>query len=375
MLPAMTDSDQQHPRGEPNPDHWRELVARLGADIAGPLTAAIERVHALATTGRIDRHNLRVLRDELEAARQFGIIGQQLARFGSGRLRQSHERMHLTQTLKGVLAHRAREIRARGIELTQLLRPIEVIADASLLFGLLTGMLDWALANAHGSIELRIDVKPSPAQARLTCRFARRPDVMHRGDAPSVSLSAGLDSLTWQLVQQTAWTMGLTVERIDESDQTTLTLDFPRTVNDQEGVSTTELDQGFSPSTHAKPLAGHQVLVVASRRDVRAQVVEALRSTGLIIDVVPSIAEAAQFCHDGLPHAIVYESALGGERFEQLRDDLLAEAPELAFIEIAEEGNDFEISSFTGAHATRVGRDAIVASLPSALMFELSKGL
>jgi hypothetical protein len=330
----------------------------------------------LATTGRIDRHNLRVLRDELETARQVGMIGQQLARFGSGRLRQSHERMHLTQTLKGVLSHRTREVQARGIELIQFLRPIEVIADASLLFGLLSGMLDWALANALASIELRLDMKPWPSQARLTCRFARRPADAPGIDTKTVSLSAGLDSLTWQLVQQTAWTMGLTIERVDDTGQTTLTLDFPRTVNDEvEGVSTTELDQGFAHSSHTKPLAGHQVLVVASRRDVRAQVVEALRSTGLIIDVVPSITEAAQFCHDGLPHAIVYESALGGERFEQLRGDLLAEAPELAFIEIAEEGSDFEISSFTGAHSTRVGRDAIVASLPSALMFELSKGL
>ena len=108
---------------------------------------------------------------------------------------------------------------------------------------------------------------------------------------------------------------------------------------------------------------------------MRAQVIDSLRSMGLIIDVVPSIAAAAEFCNDGLPHAIVYESALGGERFERLRDDLLTEAPELAFIEIAEEGSSFEISSFTGAQATRVGRDAIVASLPSALMFELSKGL
>jgi hypothetical protein len=372
----MIDSEQRQPHGDPDSNHWRELVARLGADIASPLTAAIERVHALATTGRIDRHNLRVLRDELEVARQVGIIGQQLARFGSGRLRQSHERMHLTHTLKGVLTHRSREIHARGIELTHMLRPIEVIADASLLFGLLSSMIDWALANAHASIELRIDMKPWPSQARLTCKFTRQPLEAAGSAAPPASLSAGLDSLTWQLVQQTAWTMGLIPERVDEADQTTLTLDFPRTVNDEvEGVSTTELDQGFASSTHTKALAGHQVLVVASRRDVRSQVVEALRSTGLIIDVVPSVAEAAQFCQDGLPHAIVYESALGGERFERLRDELLAEAPELAFIEIAEEGNDYEISSFSGAQSTRVGREAIVASLPSALMFELSKGL
>jgi hypothetical protein len=360
---------------EPDPDHWREVVARLGGEIAGPLTAALDRVHALATTGRIDRQNLRLLLDELEAARQAGMIGQQLARFGSGRLRQSHERMHLAQTLKGVLAHRAREIQGRGMELSLLLRPIEVIADASLLFGLLTSLLDWAMANARAAIEFRIDMKAWPSHAQLTCIFEpHRPD---QADASGQTLpSSALNSIAWYLVQQTAWTMGLPIQRVDEANRTMLTLDFPRTINDEvEGVSATELDEGFAPSAHAKPLAGHQVLVIASRRDVRMQVLEALRNMGLIIDFVPSILEAVQFCRDGLPHAIIYESALAGERFLQLRQDLQGEAPELAFIEITEEGSSFEMSSFTGAETTHVGRDAIVASLPSALIFELSKGL
>ena len=42
-------------------------------------------------------------------------------------------------------------------------------------------------------------------------------------------------------------------------------------------------------------------------------------------------------------------------------------------MEIIEEGNTFEISGFGGLNMARVGRDAIMASLPSALMFELSK--
>lgn len=371
----MTDGEPPRQHSEPDPDHWREVVARLGGEIAAPLTAALDRVHALATTGRIDRQNLRLLRDELEVARQAGMIGQQLARFGSGRLRQSHERMHLAQTLKGVLAHRAREIQTRGMELIQLLRPIEVIADASLLFGLLTSLLDWAMANARSSIEFRLETMPWTSHAQLTCAFERRmPDPAEQSG--QAFPSSGLDSLAWYLVQQTAWTMGLPIERIDETRRTTLTVEFPRTVNDEvEGVSTTELDEGFAPSAQAKPLAGHQVLVIASRRDVRIQVLEALRNMGLIIDFVPSVVEAVQFCKDGLPHAIIYESALAGERFMQLRQDLLSEAPALAYVEIAEEGDAYEISNFSGANTTRVGRDAIVASLPSALLFELSKGL
>ena len=44
-------------------------------------------------------------------------------------------------------------------------------------------------------------------------------------------------------------------------------------------------------------------------------------------------------------------------------------------IEIIEEGNTFEMSGFSGSSVARVGRDVIASSLPSALMFELSKGL
>ena len=80
-----------------------------------PLTAALERIHVLTATGKIDRAGLRALRDEVEQARQVGMIGQQLDRFASGRVRQSHEVLQLEEVLKSVLALRGRETQARGI--------------------------------------------------------------------------------------------------------------------------------------------------------------------------------------------------------------------------------------------------------------------
>src|SRR5436305_117053 len=44
---------------------WRELISTIGAEIAGPLSAALERINALITSGRIDRVGLRALRDEV----------------------------------------------------------------------------------------------------------------------------------------------------------------------------------------------------------------------------------------------------------------------------------------------------------------------
>lgn len=355
--------------------HWHELVAQIGAEIAGPLTAALERINTLTNTGRIDRLGLRALRDEVEAARQAGMIGQQLTRFASGRLRQSHERLQLADVLGGVLSHRSRETQARGIALKPVLKPAEVLVDASLLFSLLNSTLDWALANAQSQIEFTIDIKPWPAHARLACRFASRP-IDELADGAHAAAPHSLDSLTWRLLQQTAWTMGLLVERKDEGHVCTLTLEFPRTAgNDMEGVSTLEIDDGFAPSANSQPLAGSHVLVIASRREIRVQIRDALRNMSLIIDFVNSVEEAVGFCREGLPHAIIIEAILSGERFAQFREEVTAEVPDFVFIEIIEEGNAFELSSFSGTNVARVGREALANSLQPALMFELSKGL
>lgn len=352
-------------------DHWREVVGEMSAEIAGPLTAALERVQTLASTGRIDRSSLRSLGEEIQRAREISMSGQQIARLASGRLRQTPERLALTETLKDVLMQRSRETQARGIHIKQVLRPAEVVVDASLLFSLLNTQLTWAMEHARSNIDFRIDIKTWPAHARLATRFSLRPaDQQSETDGAAQQL----DTMTWRLVEQTAWTMGLPIERKLEGHEVHLTIEFPRTVSDQlEGMTAVELDQGFSPSLQSKPLVGSQVLVVASRRDVRVQIRDAIRNMGLIVDFVNSVDEAREFCRGGLPHAIVIESVLRGERFNEMRRDIDAEGAEVVFIEIIEEGNTFEISGFGGLSMARVGRDAILTSLPSALMFELAK--
>lgn len=357
-------------------DRLHALVSQMGAEIAAPLTAALERINALTSTGRIDRGSLRALREEVESARQAGMIGQQLTRFASGRLRQSHERLQLADVMNGVLAHRARETRARGIHLKPSLQPAEVMVDATLLFSLLNTTLDWALANAQSQIDFAIDIQTWPVHARLTCRFAHRP-FDDLAENPDLATRSGLDSLSWRLLEQTAWTMGLLVSRQDGSHLTALTLEFPRIANNPaiEGVSAIEIDEGFSPSSNSQPLAGSHVLVIASRREVRLQIRDALRNMSLIVDFVNSVEEAAGFCREGLPHAIVIEAIQNGERFAQFRADITAEVPGFVFIEIIEEGAVFEMSGFSGASMARIGREALASSLPSALMFELSKGL
>jgi hypothetical protein len=352
---ALSDADR---------DDWPELAAQIGREVAEPLSAALERVIQLTATGEIDRQGLRRLRSEIERARRAGMVSQQLARFASKRLRQSHERLNLAETLQSVLAHRAREVAARGVHVRQSARPIEVLVDPALLHSLLNALLDWALQVARSNIDFRVDLKSWPSHGRIGCSFTLEPHVAVQT----------LDTLNWHLVLQTARTMGLRVQRSAASTHVAMSLEFPRTVNEElEGLSAIELDQGDGFGPNSKPLAGSQVLVVAARREVRQQVRDAICDMGLLIDFVGSVDEAIGFCQEGLPHAIVFEGALGGSRLDQLIEEIRSEVPGFSFIEIAEEGHAFEISGFNGRRHACVGRDSLPQALPSALVFELTK--
>lgn len=364
------------PAAETEVDRWRDVVGAVGCEIASPLTAALERIHALTTTGRIDKASLRALRDEVEAARRTGMIAQQLTRFAGGRLRQSHEQLSLAEMLDSVLQHRARETAARGIVVKPSLKTADIVVDPSLLFSLLNTVLDWSLAHARSDIEFVVDMKAWPSHARLACHFSHRPADELDDGAPQPASVPPLDSLTWRLIEQTAWTMGLPIHRSIDAGRVGLTVEFPRTAVEQvEGLSTMELDTGFGLSANSRPLAGSHVLVVASRREMRVRIRDAIRHMGLVVDLVSSIEEASDFCRDGLPHAIIVEGILAGERLNHLRADISAELPDFPFVEIIEEGASFSMSGFSGSEMGRVGRDAIESALPSVLMFELSRGL
>ena len=130
-------------------ERWHELVSQIGAEIAGPLTAALERINTLASTGRIDRASLRALREEVEArtpgrhdrpaadALRLRAIAPVARAAATGRCAERRDRPP------------DRETTARGIDLKPSLKPAEVIVDASLLFGVLNTPLDWALEHAR----------------------------------------------------------------------------------------------------------------------------------------------------------------------------------------------------------------------------------
>jgi CheY-like chemotaxis protein len=352
---------------------FQELVAQVGRELAEPLTAALERVNALVSTGRIDRGGLKALLSEVDRARQAGIWCQQISRLSTGRAHQTHERVHLSNTAQSVLAHRAREFQNLGIVVTQAMTPVEVQADAPLLFGLLNAALDWAVGHARGQLAVSVAMQawPSHGQLLLKFPFLGADQAQAAGDS---AVPQAFNSLHWHLLDQYARSMGVSIRRTVAAHMAELVLEFPHTVSPLLMVDAgDERDQGFATSVNSRPLAGSHVLVVASRRDLRLLVREAIKSMGLVVDFVSSVSEAVQFCRDGLPHAIVFESNLRGQRFDLLVEGIRTEVPEFVWVEVLEEGQAFDISSVSATGMARVGREAVMQSLPSALIYELSR--
>jgi len=353
------------------------LVAQLGSEVAAHLSSALERVTTLAATGKIDRAGLRALRDEIDRARRAGIMGQQVVRLSSGRVQLSAERLDLTGLLSEALRQRGREIDSRGIEVRQVLSSAEVMSDSTLVFSLLQTVLDWSFEHAFGRIDLTVEIKSWPAHACLTAAFQHQPpdEVEVPAGKPTALHEARLNTMSWRLLQQTAGVLGLDLVRTDTPGKTRMVLQFPQTLAPrlvQPGLPE-PADDRAAQAHNSQPLAGRHIVVLAARREVRNIVRTALRPMGLMVDFVTSVEELRQLVADGLPHAVVYESAIAGEAFERLRGEMLAEVPTLVFIRISDQGKAFEVLNVGGRQFTSVGRDAIMVALPEALTFELSR--
>ena len=354
----------------------KALVAQLGSEVATTLSSALERVAVLNTTGRIDRDNLAALHAEIDLARRAGIMGQQVVRLSHGDVQLSRERLDLTALLREALRQRSREIDAHGIEVRQEFAGALVMSDATLLFSLLQTVLDWAFQHAVSRTDLKLKVKTSPAHAVLTVTFEHlAPDAVDSRFMPMADAETpGLNTMSWRLLQQTAAVLGLMLVRNDPPGQTELQIEFPETLAPRaEPTGTTDFQETASPTLSLHPLAGSHVLVLAGRREVRNVVREALRPLSLVLDFAGTVDEVRAQCAEAMPDAMVYEASLGGQRFERLRSELLAVAPQLAFVEIAEQGKAVQILMQGGRQFTSVGRDAIIESLPEALKLELAR--
>jgi hypothetical protein len=350
-----------------------DVVARIGAEVSAPLTAALERVVALASSGRIDRPGLQALRSEIDDARRVGLRGQQIARLAAGDVRQTVERLDLGLCLRAVLHGQAVHGNGQAIAVPPPPGRAEVLGDASLLHAVLEAAADWSAALARANVEWRIEVKPWPVRAQVQCRFAHLPaDQAPALQPPANQHDSSLDTLDWLLLRYSAHIAGVVVQRQDGPSHTLLTLEFLNTVNGTlEGAAAVDLVA--SADGGMRSVAGCQVLVIASQRSTRQRLREATQGQELLIDHVSTVADAAQYCQDGAPQMLVYESAFNGDALAALQALLARSAPGVVLIELLPSGQDCSMSAPGGDPVTRLGIDALPTMLLPVMVLELGR--
>lgn len=203
--------------------HWHELLAQVGRELAEPLTAALERVTTLTTTGRLDRAGLLALRHEVDQARQVGLRSQQMARLACGGIRSAHETIDVAALWRDVVHDRARDLRARRIQLSSTLAPTEVRADASMLFAMLHAWIDWLIGSATGQASFELSTTPTSHAAQMVCRFTTEIPMA----AEEAATAHHLNSLSWFLLTQTAQILNADLSRRWDAKQVCVTLLLP----------------------------------------------------------------------------------------------------------------------------------------------------
>jgi hypothetical protein len=198
---------------------WREVVSKVGEDIAGPLTAALNRVAQLTQTGKIDRQSLKALRCEIEKARHVGMVSQQLARWTQQSMPQTPEPLPLAEIFKEAMALRRADLQDRGLVVRPALSQGRLEIDPELIFALFNACLDWAMEHACGAIDVRMQdlglAEHLPeADLRMEWQFKKQRDVSHT------------ENLNWVLLSQIADAMNVQIQHSEADDIVSLVLDF-----------------------------------------------------------------------------------------------------------------------------------------------------
>jgi hypothetical protein len=187
---------------------------------------------------------------------------------------------------------------------------------------------------------------------------------------------AGGSALRWHLLFQTAKAMGVTLSREIHGGELMLTLEFARTVKQLEGLTAMEIEAGSGDSafhTGTKALAGLRVLLISGDSATRAEVEAACKILGLRPDTVPDSRQAVRYTERDQPHMIIVDERVRDKVFDDLMQDIRRLDPNIGFLEITNDANTFEISSWMSDSMTRVSRSALRAQLPAILTLELAK--
>jgi hypothetical protein len=344
-------------------DHWPSLISGLADQITEGVSALQNQIDHLLAKGRISKLEHRALSIPAERIKMAGVSAQQINRFYSGRIRQSHEKVDMAELVEGVLQERKQELGILGIALRRKLKPVEVLIDPTVAHTFVNAVLDWGLPFGN-RVDVRMDLNAWPQHARFLMR------VSNDGVPPSSAASA--DNLSWMLIRQIALAGGgIEIDREMDDDGVGFTALFTRTVQAVDGISAVDLSD--EQSSMFKSLSGTYVLTISPSLQIRADVRDALREIGISSDSVVDFSQARDAIKSRMPNLIVVDSEIKDDDFESFRHDLLREVFEFPFVEISPDDSSFDMSGFGEFSMAKVGRGNIREALGTAVMFELAK--
>ncbi len=312
----------------------RDLAASTGAEISVPLSAAVQRLQALAAAEVVDLTWLVELYRDIDRARRVGINAQQLNRLERG-VQLHPERIGVAAMLREALAQREREL-GGAVRLAAPSPEVEwmVVADAALLHALVHALFDWGLEHACSVVELQLGsaVDTNGVQGlSLSCYFAHAvPLAPMPAHSEVVVPASALDTVSWRLLQRCAGALGLGWKREDTPFDVHLMLHFgqPAAANDPPAEP--------EPPLEAIRQGRRQVLAWVMAPALRVQVLRGLAGEDTVIDFVGSLADVRRCCAAAMPHVLLYEAASACADLAQLRAQIVADWPGLVTLEIGD---------------------------------------
>lgn len=347
-------------------EHWPELVSALTDQSIDTVAALVRGLDLLVAKGRLTPAEYKVLAMPAERLKHCGVSAQQIVRFQSGRVRQSHEKIDLAYLLECVLQERKAELAMLGVSLRRRLKAVDILIDPTLGFSLTNAMLDWALPFGY-RIDWRLET--TGGQARLWMK-------VYSGDRVIPGSAVVEDNIHWLLLSQIAASDGaVRLERHAASDGVELTALFRRTVQVAgQDTQAAERLEPTVPESVFKSVSGAYVVVVSADQPLRMEAVSALKRLGITVDGAVDAAQAREALRGHGAQLLVLDTSQRAEALHLLQAELLAQQPHMLFVEITSPGQpSHPLPPTLEAATTRIARDDVYAGLGSTVMFALSR--
>ncbi|MFM2262517.1 MAG: hypothetical protein RI959_1193 [Pseudomonadota bacterium] len=338
-------------------EHWPELVVAVTEQSIESVSLLLRGLDMLVSKGKISPAEYKVLALPADRLKNCGMSAQQIVRFQSGRVRQSHEKIDLAYLLECVLQERRNELALMGITVRRKFKPVDVLIDPTLGFSLTKAMLDWSTPFGN-RIDLRLELQNTPSRARLWMKTY--------GDRAPTASAVFEDGINWLLLRQIAATDGgIEVERNAVEDGAELTVWFKRTLTQLPP----ETSAHAGPESMQHSVTGAHVVVLSPDTELRLEVVGTLKKLGVMVDGAAQVAQVRDALKNHAMQLMVLDTAHTTAEVTALVHELREQHAHLPIVEILPanapppaEGNK-----------NLIARNAVGTALGSSVMFALAR--